>query len=193
MFVAWNPQVLQVDLVFSSPQLIVVKVLPEDRKLFYVSYVYGQNNMMQRRRLWDNMIVLLPTIGDAPWIQLGDFNVVRKMTKRLVGFDANAAMEFNACLDTIGMDDMPFKGLWFTWSNKRGGGGDIKSKLDRVLINASWLDVFPESETTFLAPGISDHSFILVSVLPGISRKTPFKFFSFWMKHAEFKEELQKS
>ncbi|KAG5535781.1 hypothetical protein RHGRI_023523 [Rhododendron griersonianum] len=131
MFVAWNPQVLQVDLVFSSPQLIVVKVLPEDRKLFYVSYVYGQNNMMQRRRLWG--------------------------------------------------------------SNKRGGGGDIKSKLDRVLINASWLDVFPESETTFLAPGISDHSFILVSVLPGISRKTPFKFFSFWMKHAEFKEELQKS
>lgn len=33
MFVAWNPQVLQVDLVFSSPQLIVVKVLPEDQKL----------------------------------------------------------------------------------------------------------------------------------------------------------------
>ncbi|KAI8527740.1 hypothetical protein RHMOL_Rhmol12G0097800 [Rhododendron molle] len=193
IIVAWNPQVLQVDLVFSSSQLIVVKVLPEDQKLFYVSYVYGQNNMMQRRRLWDNMRVLLPIIGDAPWIQLGDFNVVRKMTERLVGFDANAAMEFNACLDTIGMDDMPFKGLWFTWSNKRGGGGDIKSKLDRVLINASWLDMFPESETTFLAPGISDHSFVLLSILPGISRKTPFKFFSFWMKHAEFKEELQKS
>lgn len=91
------------------------------------------------------------------------------------------------------MDEMPFLGLLFTWSNKRGGMGNIKSKLDRVLINGSWLDAYPESETTFLAPGISDHSFILVDVLPEAHRRRPFKFFSFWMRHATFKGVLKES
>ncbi|KAH7866733.1 hypothetical protein Vadar_024219 [Vaccinium darrowii] len=151
--IAWDAQTLQVSLTHSSSQLIVVKVLSQDQRLFYVSFVYGQNLMVERKNLWVAMKTLFPIIGDVPWIQLGDFNVVRRMSERLDGFDTNAATEFNECLDYIGMDDMPFKGFWFTWSNKRGGLGNVKSKLDRVLINGSWLDSFPESETIFLAPG----------------------------------------
>lgn len=132
-------------------------------------------------------------IGDVPWLQFGDFNVVRQMSERLVGFDSNFALEFNSCLDDIEMEDMTFKGMLFTWSNKRGGMGHIKSKLDRVLINGSWLDTFLESDTTFLAPGISDHSFILVNVLPEVQKRRPFKFFSFWMRHISFKEILKNS
>lgn len=131
---------------------------------------------------------LVPVIEDAPWLQLGDFNVVRRLSEWLVGFDNSASLEFNSCLD-----DMPFEGLWFTWSNKRGDLGNIRSKLDRVLVNGSWLDAFPESETIFLAPGISDHSFILVSIFPVTPKSHPFKFFSFWMKHSQFKEEVRKS
>lgn len=132
-------------------------------------------------------------IGDGPWIQLGDFNVVRRSDERLVGFDSSAACEFNDCLAHIGMDDMPYKGYWFTWSNRRAGLGEIRSKLDRVMINAGWLDSFPESEAIFESPGISDPSPMFVTVLPETHKKRPFKFFNFWMKHARFKEELGKS
>ncbi|KAF7127403.1 hypothetical protein RHSIM_Rhsim11G0078900 [Rhododendron simsii] len=76
---------------------------------------------------------------------------------------------------------------------RRGGMGHIKSKLDRVLINGPWLNAFSDSETTFLAPGIFYHSFILVDVLPVVRCKGPFKFFSFWMRHASFKEILKDS
>ncbi|KAI8561587.1 hypothetical protein RHMOL_Rhmol04G0351900 [Rhododendron molle] len=127
----WDPQLFTVDMIHSSSQLLVVKVLTTDQRMFYVSYVYGHNLMSVRRQLW--------------------------------------------------------------MSNKRGGLGDRKSKLDRALISPTWLDKFPESETTFLPPGISDHCFILVDVLPEIPRKILFKFFSFWMNHANFKDELQKS
>ncbi|KAI8573289.1 hypothetical protein RHMOL_Rhmol01G0266800 [Rhododendron molle] len=131
ILLAWDPQIFQVDLTFSSTQIIVVKVLTEDKRLFYVSCIYGHNSMLDRRRLWDDM---------------------RKEVVRV-----------------------------------------MSSKLDRALINGSWLDFFPESETLFLAPGISDHCFILVNVLPDTLRRSPFKFFNFWMRHSQFKEELRKS
>ncbi|KAG5536987.1 hypothetical protein RHGRI_024426 [Rhododendron griersonianum] len=105
--------------------------------------------MVDRRVLWADMKSLAPAIGDAPWLQLGDLNVVRRLLERLVGFDNSASLEFNSCLDDICMDDMPFKGLWFTWSNKRGGLGNIKSKMDRVLVNGSWLDAFLKNQRLF--------------------------------------------
>jgi hypothetical protein len=133
--------------------------------------------MRYRRRLWEDIQALAPVIGDTPWLQFGDF--VRKLSERLEGFDHAASMDLNTCLEDVGMDDMPFKGLWFTWSNKRGGQGTVKSKLDRVNINGTWMDFFSESEAIFLAPGISDHCFILVNVLPDIQRRRPFPFFIF--------------
>jgi hypothetical protein len=36
---AWDAQLLTVDLVFSAPQLIVVKVLLEDNRVFFVSFL----------------------------------------------------------------------------------------------------------------------------------------------------------
>lgn len=60
------------------------------------------------------------------------------------------------------------------------------------MVNAGWLDSFPESEAIFESPGISDHSPMFVTVLPETQKKRPFKFFNFWMKHARFKEELGK-
>ncbi|KAH7861825.1 hypothetical protein Vadar_031371 [Vaccinium darrowii] len=193
IIVAWNALDVTVDIIFSSSQLVVVKVLSADQKLFYVSFVYGHNSVVDRRSLWIDMKTMALSIGNAPWIQLGDFNVVRNPTERLMGFDRGASDEFNACLDSVGMDDMPSKGFWFTWSNKRSGLGDNKSKLDRVLINAGWLDGFPESEAVFLAPGISDHCSCVVTIFPDTPKRSPFKFFHFWMKHGQFKELVASS
>lgn len=58
---------------------------------------------------------------------------------------------------------------------------------------AVWLDKFPESEAIFLAPGVSDHCAILVTVLPEVRVRRPFKFFNFWLKNSKFKEALVSS
>ena len=57
--------------------------------------------------------------------------------------------EFNKCLEDIEMDDIPAKGFWYTWSNKRGDMGDNKSKIDRVLSNLHQFDKFPETKLCF--------------------------------------------
>ncbi|KAH7852585.1 hypothetical protein Vadar_026731 [Vaccinium darrowii] len=144
ILVGWNSQLLKVDVIHTSSQLLLTKVTMVDTRVFYASWVYGQNLSGDRRSLWGEMFSLASSIGTTPWIQLGDFNVVRRRSERVVGFDVGAAAEFNACIDSIDMDDMPSKGMWFTWSNKRGGLGDVKSKLDRTLIDSTWMDSFPD-------------------------------------------------
>lgn len=120
------------------------------------------------------------------WILLGDFNTVRLSSERLVGFDSQAASDLNQCLVDIAQDDLPPKGFWFTWSNKRGGAGDNKSKLDRVISNTVWMDLFPYSEAVFLPAGISDHCLISVAMVQSNGRRKPFNFFNFWLKNPEF-------
>lgn len=118
-------------------------------------------------------------IGDTPWLQFGDFNVVRQMSERLVGFDCNSALEFNYRLDCIEMDDMPFKGLLFMWSNKRGGMGHIKSKLDRVLINGpGWMPSLSRKphfwHLEFLIIALFWWMFFLQSIVEGLLRSLAF-------------------
>ncbi|KAI8534245.1 hypothetical protein RHMOL_Rhmol10G0074800 [Rhododendron molle] len=136
------------------------------KKLFFLSIVYGGNSTIQRRELWSELRYIHGIIGAQIWIQLGDFNIVRSAIERSDGFDVLASTEFNDCLFDIEMDDMLMKGLWFTWSNRRSDLGENRSKLDRVLINSAWLSAFPNAEAVVLSLGISDHSPILVTVVP---------------------------
>ncbi|KAH7866546.1 hypothetical protein Vadar_021863 [Vaccinium darrowii] len=85
MMVAWDGLLLKVAFIHSSSQLMVAKVITEDGSLFFVSFVYGQNLLVERRALWEGMKQISSVVGDNPWIQLGDFNVVRKRSERLVG------------------------------------------------------------------------------------------------------------
>ncbi|KAI8013787.1 hypothetical protein LOK49_LG05G02133 [Camellia lanceoleosa] len=105
-----------------------------------------------------------------------DFNVVRHAGERL---DANrlelgAVSAFNSCLEDIGIEELTSWGFWFTWSNQRGGGGNIRSKLDRVLVNSVWRDKYPESEALLSHPGISEHCPISIGILSKQRVRRPF-------------------
>lgn len=52
-------------------------------------------------------------VGAHPWILIGDFNPVRRQNEKSDPnlFDANAASEFNCCLEDIEMEDLNSKGL----------------------------------------------------------------------------------
>ncbi|KAG5557277.1 hypothetical protein RHGRI_007519 [Rhododendron griersonianum] len=65
--------------------------------------------------------------------------------------------------------------------------------LDRVLTNLAWLDMFPNAETFFLAPGVSDHCLISVAMVSPNGRRKPFKFFNFWLQHPDFSQILNNS
>lgn len=192
IFLGWDSSVVEVTTLFSSNQLIVaeVKVL-SDKKKFLLSVVYGHNRIGDRRSLWHDMKYVYQLDNSKPWIQLGEMLLGNQL--RLVGFDDYAGSEFNDCLLEIARDDFPSKGFWFTWTNKRGGVEAHKSKLDRVLTNISWMDLFRNAKSAFLAPGVLDHCLISVTMVPPNGRPKPFRFFNFWLQNPTFGQILNDS
>lgn len=148
--------------------------------------VYGLNDYASRRILWAD---LLATSGDSstPWIIMGDFNAVRRMSESIGG--SSLWPQWKSDLDTLiqqaELDDLRFSGHMLTWNNKQEEAL-IWRKLDRVLINAQWDSLFPSSQASFLPPGLSDHSPMLVQVFDPPKIKKPFRFFDFWVDHLNF-------
>ncbi|XP_058216931.1 uncharacterized protein LOC131327817 [Rhododendron vialii] len=154
----------KVSVLASSDQMMLLSVQVENR-FFALYVVYGFNQVGPRRQLWDDLRSGFASIGDQPWIVMGDFNVVRWQNEKSNSsyFDANATGEFNSCIEDIEMEELTSKGLWFTWSNKQVGVGHYSCRLDRALVNSSWQSEFTESEVAALAPAISDHCPLLVT------------------------------
>lgn len=105
----------------------------QGRKKFCLSIAYGHNWAVDRRELWAEMRTVNALIVDSAWIQIGDFNAVRSVSERTEGFDAADAMDFNYLLKDICQEDVPAKRFWYSWTNKRGGNGENKSRIDRII------------------------------------------------------------
>lgn len=131
--------------------------------------------------------------GSEAWVLMGDFNAVRRPNERLEGFDVRSASDFNSCVEDVEMQELVTKGYWYTWTNKRGGLGSNKSKLDRTFINSAWMDLFRDSEVVGFASGISDHCALVMTVIPNSFRACPFRFYNFWMKDNRFGALLSSS
>ncbi|GAA0159093.1 hypothetical protein LIER_15959 [Lithospermum erythrorhizon] len=57
-----------------------------------LSVVYGSNNKIERRKLWDSMKQASSIVGDKAWIARGDYNIVRASSEAVGGgiLDAEA-------------------------------------------------------------------------------------------------------
>lgn len=128
-------------------------------------------------------------LRDNPWLVLGDFNAIKDPSDRVGGSEdwLPCFNEFGQCLEQPELEDLRFVGFRYTWTTSSGHSRKAR-KIDRVLVNAKWSLDLSYSEASFLAPGISDHSPMVVKILNPSHRRKPFKFFDFWMKHPEFNE-----
>ena len=187
----WDPSVLDVLLLASSAQVIHVLVVDiQNQTNLMVSFVYGLNDYIPRRDLWASLNSFSSTIGTAPWLVLGDFNIVHFAEEKLGGDTSspNYIDEFNTCCYEAGLEDLKSTGVFLTWSKGSGQGYGAR-KLDRALINVNWMSKYTEAEACFLESGVSDHSPILVKTGMLLhTRKPPFRFFNFWMDSLGFSD-----
>lgn len=73
----------------------------------------------------------------------GDFNALMNVHERI---DARVKDHEGApmrdCMIQCGLEEIKTCGNFFKWSNKKMGGKRVVSRIDRVLGNAQWLDLF---------------------------------------------------
>ncbi|XP_058180107.1 uncharacterized protein LOC131298648 [Rhododendron vialii] len=193
VFVCWDSNVLQIQVIDQSDQFIHCEVQPKcGDPSFFATFLYGGNIFLNRQALWASLHHLSTT---SPWIVLGDFNVIRFPREKVWGIVSWPSYmdEFNNYLYALQLDDLRYSGYFLTWANKQDPIHFVSTKLDRVLVNEHWMRVFNCSFAHFPTPGIFDHSPAITTILPGPRKSSkPFKFFDFLADHPQFITVVQK-
>ncbi|KAJ9547296.1 LOW QUALITY PROTEIN: hypothetical protein OSB04_019839 [Centaurea solstitialis] len=97
--------------------------------------------------------------------------------------DIRGTKLFNDFIVSAGLNELRLGGRKFTWMN-----ADCSkfSKLDRYLINQSFLDAWPLSNALALPRVLSDHCPILLETKGVDFGPTPFKLFNSWLNNPDF-------
>ncbi|KAK1270523.1 hypothetical protein QJS04_geneDACA004226 [Acorus gramineus] len=166
-------------------------MLSTNSEIFLIA-IYGSNSAAERLSLWHDLCSLAARTSSSPWIVGGDFNEVCYAHKKRGGRGAHTRrmLKFNNCISECFLQDLKAVGGLFSWSNNQVNR--IACKLDRTLVNNQWKLEFLDSFVNFMAPSLSDHSMLLVTVKPNIiSGPKPFKYFQCWEEHPGFSELVE--
>ncbi|XP_039024717.1 uncharacterized protein LOC120157747 [Hibiscus syriacus] len=157
-----------------------------------ITAVYGSNNSLVRRGLWAHLKSLESVVGSSSWVIGGDFNIFANAHESSdfgeLGTYTNSDMDdFKECLVDLELQDHPYIGPLYTWSNKQENSF-LARKLDRILINSQWFFEFPDSVVEFKAQGVSDHCPGVIWTQKGAQVHKPksFKFFNCWTANENF-------
>ncbi|XP_074305957.1 uncharacterized protein LOC141641186 [Silene latifolia] len=162
IWVLWKEQYVQVDIVEIDSQYIHLKVKDKiGDHIFYATFVYGFNNVGERVPLWNALKSWTIT---EPWVVLGDFNNVLYSNEKIGKPVKDAEMiPFQDMLDICELQDMKTTGAFFTWTNKQPSETRVFSRIDRVVVNTAWVDLWPDYYAHFGPEGSFDHCPCIIS------------------------------
>ncbi|XP_020253693.1 uncharacterized protein LOC109830741 [Asparagus officinalis] len=138
---------------------IVVKKIASNWNCFSNTSYAGKIGIMI---LWDPNIL--------------DINIVNSSAQQITFIDNEEKLGGSLLTDTDFKDFRDFIqdsllnhlksiGCFYTWNNKQNAISKIWCRLDRALVNDTWLHNFNSSQVEFLPPNPSDHSPALISIL----------------------------
>ncbi|XP_056697530.1 uncharacterized protein [Spinacia oleracea] len=191
IIVAWKTGSFNVNIVAASSQFLHCHITPASgMPAFFCTFIYAHNEAGLRQDLWRDLTLIHSA---APWILCGDFNCVMAPEER-IGAPVKQCdiVDMCGCMHNCGMEDLKSVGNLFTWNNKQQGIKRVFSKIDRMLSNQAWLDVYPDAEVCYLPEGQFDHSPGLLTVYPRVNGgKKPFKFFTMWKSSPVFDDTVK--
>ncbi|CAN6557042.1 unnamed protein product [Malus baccata var. baccata] len=183
----WWGDSLEVQIVFSSPNIIdAVQRTKGENRWVRVTGVYGTPYRNEKHMFWEWMINHF-TPSEIPWICGGDFNEYIWAHEKAGGAEVlyNRPRYLEDFMNSSNLFDLGFNGPTFTWRGLRYGEW-VEERLDRVLVNDFWQDLWPNSSVTHGTVLASDHCPLLIkSDLDGPKGRKLFRFETFWAKEEE--------
>lgn len=146
---------------------------------------YGEPNRNNRRKTWD-LLRNLSRDGNLPWCVMGDLNNIVSQSDKRGGapYPRWLIDGFNEALVDAELIDMNIIGHQFTWERSRGSENWIETRLDRVLTNERWTNLFSRSKLYNLEGSPSDHSPIFLDTRTNfreLRSRRNFKFENAWL------------
>ena len=186
----WKHPVRTVDFISTEPALFHSLLKLEDGEPEVVlTAMHAPSSSSSRTDFW-NRLAQDPPPAQSPWLVVGDLNTVTSASEKRGGrpFRFSSCRAYFQFTDASSLIDLGFSGPSFTWSNGRVGGDNIQERLDRVLANPSWLQVYPHTQVRHLPQLYSDHCPLLISLKPPSPYPTaPFRGLIAWTEHSDFK------
>ncbi|XP_070057028.1 uncharacterized protein [Nicotiana tomentosiformis] len=98
------------------------------------------------------------------------------------------------CVNSCELFDLGYKGSLFTWWNGRPNAECIFKRLDKVLVNLPFHNLFRTIDAGHLIRTGSDHAPLFISCGEQATNFIkPFKFLNFWTKHEIFKKVVRQN
>ena len=93
---------------------------------------YGHPEGHRHRQSWA-LLNRLNGMDQLPWLCMGDFNEILSVDEHVgeVPGMYGRMEDFNEMVNRCGLLDMGFRGVPFTWDNRRTGEGFVQKRLDR--------------------------------------------------------------
>ncbi|GJR01111.1 hypothetical protein Tco_0524095 [Tanacetum coccineum] len=192
IILGWNHNDVDIVVINQDDQSIHVRVwLKVERKELFCTFVYAHNKYTQRRSLWNNLRLHKHYVRDRPWCILGDFNAALFLHDYSVGNSRIdiSMREFKECVEDLEVMDVQHSGLQYTWTQKPKGNEGLLKKIDRVMANLMFNDVFAGSHAIFKPYRNSDHAPSVLCIPTMIKPKPkPFKFYNLLTCNDNFKK-----
>ncbi|CAH2079493.1 unnamed protein product [Thlaspi arvense] len=159
---------------------------------FWCSYIYGNPVKKYCNAMWFSMMSD-SNVGfyqDKPCLMLGDFNDIISSDKKKGGppRSESSFSLFRNMLYVCGLHDLKTTGGKYTWAGIRHSH-TVKSKIDRVVANCHWLDMYPTTYVQLLPWIGSDHRPLLLH--NELHRRCGYKLFRYdnrWQYHLKVQE-----
>lgn len=152
---------------------------------------YGSPSVhMIRNHSWD-LLRKLTALHTIHWLIFDDFNEVcfswEVNSKRIRG--EWQMKKFREVIEENNLFDLGYQGYPFTYTNKRMAPWETKTRLDRALVSADWLNKFPTARVSHVATSTFDHFLLVIYVSPSYnaSMKKSFKFEPMWVRCTDFR------
>ncbi|GMJ07746.1 hypothetical protein HRI_004443800 [Hibiscus trionum] len=186
LIVLWDKELFMVESkVITYRAIFLVGQLTSIRKRCAFVNIYAPTIQTDRKVFFEYITATLNTIF-VPIVMGGDFNaIVSAEEKSGIEFCHSASKVFADFIHLNGLIDLPMEGSRFTWF--RGGAQAEASRLDRFLISTDILSWFPNLRQVALTRGLSDHKAVLLEDKAKRILRRPFKWFSHWVEHDDYK------
>ncbi|KAB2601289.1 hypothetical protein D8674_002294 [Pyrus ussuriensis x Pyrus communis] len=190
----WWEDNLEVNIIFSSKHIIdAVMRIKGQTHWSRITGVYGTPYRVEKNLFWEWMVNhFTPT--DIPWICGGDFNEFLWDHEKSGGVEVlyNRPRFLEEFMASSQLMDLGFNGPAFTWRGIRKGDW-VEERLDRVIANEKWQNLWPNSQVMHETVLASDHCpVILISNIEGQKGRKLFRFEAYWVSEEECKNVVEK-
>jgi hypothetical protein len=192
LWLIWSNDVT-VQIIESTRHFIFARIKAADQVPWVLGAIYGDANHRNNGWIWDAIRRYSENVEEA-FCCLGDFNAIPDMADKFGGssFMNTNNRSFQKLIRESDLLDLGYKGPAYTWTNNQCTSNPIYQRLDRVMVTTTWQEKYPRAYVNHLPMIYSDHTPILLRMVPRVLKKHDFRIEHWWLSLEGFDQECSR-